>query len=316
MKILLAEDSRSLAAALDARLSTLGHDVVVARDGVEAVDRYCQHGPDLILMDIEMPNMNGFEAASRIRAIEAAQKWAWTPIIFLTAYDSLSNLVQAIEAGGDDYLTKMAPEGVLEAKMRAMERIARMRRGLIEANRKLEQMANRDGLTGLPNRRYMDHATDEAWFRACHLGSPFAIMMLDVDRFKKYNDHYGHLAGDDCLRAIGRTLDEVVKDTFGAAAARTALPARYGGEEFAVILPGQPLEVANALADRLLQAVMHQALPHALNPPWQIVTVSVGIAATAKANGEVAGLFRRADACLYQAKQTGRNRIVGDRLQT
>lgn len=314
MKILLAEDSRSLAAALEARLSALGHDVVMARDGNEAVERYCQHGPDLILMDIEMPNMNGFEAASRIRAIEAAQKWAWTPIIFLTAYDSLDNLIQAIEAGGDDYLTKMAPEGVLEAKMRAMERIARMRRGLIEANRKLEQMANRDGLTGLANRRYMDLATDEAWFRTCHMGGPFAIMMLDVDRFKNYNDHYGHLAGDDCLRAIGRTLDEVVKDVFGAAANRTALPARYGGEEFAVILPGQTSEVANALADRLLQAVMHQALPHVLNPPWHIVTVSVGIASTAHADGEVAGLFRRADACLYQAKQTGRNRIVADRI--
>jgi diguanylate cyclase (GGDEF)-like protein len=314
MKILLAEDSRSLAAAMQARLSALGHDVIVARDGIEAVDRYCQQGPDLILMDIEMPSTNGFEAASRIRAIEAAQKWAWTPIIFLTAYDSLSNLIQAIEAGGDDYLTKMAPEGVLEAKMRAMERIARMRRGLIEANRKLEQMANRDGLTGLANRRYMDHATDEAWFRACHLGSPFAIMMLDVDRFKNYNDHYGHLAGDDCLRAIGRTLEAVVTDAFGVAASRTALPARYGGEEFAVILAGQTWEVANAMADRLLQAVMRQALPHALNPPWQIVTVSVGIAAIAQARDEVADLFRRADACLYQAKQSGRNRIVSDRI--
>jgi PleD family two-component response regulator len=117
-------------------------------------------------MDIEMPVMNGFEAANRIRAFEATQQWAWTPIIFLTSSDTVENLVTAIEAGGDDFMSKFVPEPVLHAKMKAMSRIASLRASLSQANRKLQDLASQDGLTGLCNRRSMDVRTDQLWLQA------------------------------------------------------------------------------------------------------------------------------------------------------
>ena len=149
MKILIIEDSRAVAAVMAARLSSLGHEVDVAENGAIGVDKFETGQPDLVFMDIEMPVMNGFEATNRIRAHEAKQPWAWTPIIFLTASDTAENLITAIEAGGDDFMSKSVPELVLEAKMKAMARIAALRQRLSFANRKLEEQASRDGLTGL-----------------------------------------------------------------------------------------------------------------------------------------------------------------------
>jgi PleD family two-component response regulator len=163
MKILLVEDSRAVAALLMARLATFGHEASLAENGQMAFDMFCESPPDLVLMDIELPVMNGFEATHRIRSFEAMQKWAWTPIVFLTASDSQENLVMAIEAGADDYLVKGVSEDVLHAKMKAMARIASLRQMLAIANLKLEQQASRDGLTGLYNRRWMDLNLDHAW---------------------------------------------------------------------------------------------------------------------------------------------------------
>ena len=127
MLVLLVDDSRTVIAVFGARLVALGYEVVAAENGQVAVERFQASAPDLVLMDIEMPVMGGFEAAQRIRAVEATQEWAWTPIIFLTASDTPENLVMAIEAGGDDFLAKSAPEAVLQAKMKAMTRIAALR---------------------------------------------------------------------------------------------------------------------------------------------------------------------------------------------
>ena len=231
MKILLVEDAKAVAALMAARLSAFGYDVQLAENGQVAVDMYQASPPDLVLMDIEMPVMNGFEATNRIRAFESTQQWAWTPIIFLTASDTPEYIVTAIEAGGDDFLAKTVPEAVLQAKMKALSRIALLRVRLASANRKLEEMANRDGLTGLFNRRYMDLSTDVAWEEALGAGRPFGLLMLDVDNFKKYNDHYGHQAGDDCLRSVAAALDEA-----SAGLGANAILARYGGEEFALVV--------------------------------------------------------------------------------
>ena len=141
MKILLVEDSRSIAILLIARLEALGHSVSHAENGAKAVELFPDAKADLVLMDIEMPVMNGFEAVSRIRAFETTQQWAWTPIIFLTASDTSESLVTAIEAGGDDFIVKSAPESVLEAKMKAMTRIAQLRQRLTEALQTLDRQA-------------------------------------------------------------------------------------------------------------------------------------------------------------------------------
>lgn len=304
MKIMLVEDTRAMAAIMAARLGAFGHQVVVAENGEVAVARFREVAPDLILMDIEMPVMNGFEAANRIRALEATQEWAWTPIIFLTASDTPENLVTAIEAGGDDFIAKTVPEVVLQAKMKALGRIATLRDRLSVANRKLEEQASLDGLTGLCNRRYMDLRFDLAWVEACRMGQPYGLLMIDVDNFKKYNDHYGHQSGDDCLRSVARAIAGAVE----AGGVGGAFAARYGGEEFAVVLPRAAVEIFHSAADAILQAVRDCAIPHEKNAEWGVVTVSLGGARRDVAGGTVPALFREADSRLYQAKAAGRNR--------
>lgn len=297
-----------MAAVMRARLEHMGYTVFHADNGQVAVDRFREIAPDLVLMDIEMPVMNGFEAVSRIRAYEASHQWAWTPVIFLTASDTVENLVQAIEAGGDDYLTKMAPEAVLKAKMKALSRIAALRQQLIAANRRLEDQAWRDGLTGLCNRRYMDLRCDEAWVQSCLSGASFGLMLLDVDLFKKYNDRYGHQAGDECLRVVAQVLGTLVASA--ADSLDGAFAARYGGEEFAVILPGAPEAAIYELAEALLAGIRARAIPHVDNIGVGCVTASLGGAWVSRAQGEIVTLFRQADANLYVAKAQGRNRAV------
>lgn len=310
MKILIIEDSRAVAAVMAARLSSLGHEVDVAENGAIGVDKFETGQPDLVFMDIEMPVMNGFEATNRIRAHEAKQPWAWTPIIFLTASDTAENLITAIEAGGDDFMSKSVPELVLEAKMKAMARIAALRQRLSFANRKLEEQASRDGLTGLANRRHMDLRTDLAWDEALRTQGSFALFMIDVDHFKKYNDHYGHQAGDDCLRAVADALAEVIDHTEASGLTRDAFVARYGGEEFAVIVPEASAAAFSHLTATLIDAVRQLDLPHEKNDAGGRVTISAGGMRMAPAEGELVALFRQADSRLYRAKHGGRNQAV------
>lgn len=291
-----------------ARLESFGHEVVHAQDGVAAIEQFQQMPFDLVLMDIEMPGMNGFEVTTRLRALEGSELWAWTPIIFVTATDTPTNLVTAIEAGGDDFISKVAPEGVLQAKMKAMSRIAAMRSRLALANQKLQGQANRDGLTGLLNRRAMDMQVDHAWEVALAAGKPFSLLMIDVDNFKKYNDHYGHQAGDDCLRAVAACLAETVQRASDDKVAPGAFVARYGGEEFCVVLPDAPPGVHAGLGLTLVENIAGLALPHEKNAEWGVITISVGGICAHPSSGAVVNVFRQADALLYQAKAAGRNR--------
>lgn len=309
MKILLVEDTRAVAALMVARLASFGHEVSLAENGQVAYDKFCESSPDLVLMDIEMPLMNGIEATQKIRSFEASQKWAWTPIIFLTATDTPENLVMAIEAGADDYLVKGLPEAVLGAKMKAMSRIATMRELLSIANHKLEQQASHDGLTGMFNRQWMDLKVDQSWAISVGKGGPFALLMLDVDNFKKYNDSYGHQAGDVCLRAVAGAIKSAVELTNKEGSTTDVFAARYGGEEFAVVIPGASVAVYERCAARVLEAVRDCGIKHEQNGEWGIVTISIGGCRCAVSAGAVVKLFREADAALYRAKENGRNRI-------
>lgn len=311
MKILLVEDSRALAAVMKARLESFGFQVTCAENGELAVAAYPTVAPDLILMDIEMPVMNGFEATNRIRALEAAQEWAWTPILFLTASATPENLVTAIEAGGDDFLAKSVPEAVLHAKMKAMTRIAALRRRLAVANRLLKEQASRDGLTGLWNRRYMDLQVDLLWTDASRHRHAFGLLMIDIDNFKKYNDHYSHQAGDDCLRALAAAVGQVAVHAQENGAANT-FAARYGGEEFALVVPAASEAAFREIAARVVDSVREKAIAHVMNASWGIATASVGGCYRKAAGGRVVDLFRGADAALYRAKAGGRNRFELD----
>lgn len=293
---------------MGARLASFGHEVVFAENGQIAVERFRESAPDLVLMDIEMPVMNGFEATNQIRSLESKQKWAWTPIMFLTASDSAQNLITAIEAGGDDYLVKGLTEEVLHAKMKAMARIATMRHMLAVANSRLELQASRDGLTGLFNRRWMDLNVDTAWNECERKKQSFALLMLDVDNFKKFNDCYGHQAGDDCLRAVANAVEAVVSRTNAEGLTKSAFAARYGGEEFAVVIPSATRAGYEACADGIIETVRALAIPHEQNAAWGIITISIGGRYLDATAGKPAEVFREADAALYQAKEGGRNR--------
>ena len=259
-----------------------------------------------------MPGMNGFETTTRIRALKGHEPWAWTPIIFVTATDTATNVVTAIEAGGDDFISKMAPESVLQAKMKAMSRIAAMRARLAQANTKLQDQANRDGLTGLLNRRALDMQIDQLWDDATRTAKPFSLLMIDVDNFKKYNDHYGHLGGDDCLRAIAHSLGKTVQETSDDKVAPGAFVARYGGEEFCVVIPETSYGVHFGLAATLVENIAALQLPHEENTHWGVVTISVGAVCAVPASGQVGSLFRQADTLLYRAKEAGRNRVEAE----
>jgi diguanylate cyclase (GGDEF)-like protein len=308
MKALVVDDTLTSATLVSHQLRKIGIETFVARDGAEGIELFKQHRPDLILLDVIMPGLNGYEVAKRIRQLE--RDGEWTPIIFLTARTSDEDLERGIAVGGDDYLVKPVSEIVLTAKVRAMQRIAQMRYSLVvltrrldEANRELTRLSSVDGLTGIANRRQFDEFLQREWSRGVRHESKLSLLMCDVDFFKQYNDCYGHQAGDECLRAVAQALANRVKRP-------TDLVARYGGEEFAVILPDTDREGACRLAEAMRQDIQQLAIEHRAG--IGVVTLSMGVAtvmAARSAPGPLA-LVRAADGALYEAKARGRNRVV------
>lgn len=311
MKALIIEDTLTSATLVCHQLGKMGLETVHARDGESGIELFKSERPDLILLDIIMPGLDGFEVARRIRQLE--RDGEWTPIIFLTARTGDEDLERGIEVGGDDYLIKPVSEIVLKAKVRAMQRIAQMRYSLLvltrkldEANRELMRLSSADGLTGIANRRRFDETLLKEWRRCAREARPLALLLIDVDFFKPFNDNYGHQAGDECLKAVARALSQTLHRP-------SDLAARYGGEEFAVILPGTDEAGALAVAEALRAAVQQMGITHRYSEVAPVVTISVGLAcATPKPGDETGfiGLLKDADAALYRAKSEGRNRVV------
>ena len=308
MKILVVDDSPTIRAALKALLERMGHTVVEANDGKEALQMYRQNRPGLVLIDVVMPVMDGYESARHMRETSADE---WVPIIFLSSKEADQDLDRAIEAGGDDYLVKPVSFVVLNAKIRALQRIESMRskqlemsRDLATANRELEKLSRQDGLTGIANRRYFDSYLLTEVRRATREKAPVSLILSDVDHFKAFNDCYGHQAGDDCLRRVAAALS--------SAGRRPAdLAARYGGEEFAIVLPGTVLEGAVDVAQAVSRVIGSLAIPHARSAVDKNVTLSQGIVSLIPEKETASeDLIQHADQALYQAKQQGRNRYV------
>ncbi len=217
------------------------------------------------------------------------------PVIFVTARDSTEDETQGLEVGAVDFITKPVNPPVVRARVRthvALKRQADL----------LRSMAFNDGLTGVANRRWFDERLQVEWLRCRRNKLPLSLILLDLDHFKAYNDHYGHQAGDDCLRAAAAAM----KSRLGRPA---DLLARYGGEEFVCLLPETPIDGARAKAEDLGRAVFDLALPHADSPTAPVVTISRGVATASPAlDGSPNELLQRADAKLYAAKRAGRNR--------
>lgn len=310
MKALVIEDTVTSATLICHLLEKMGLQPVHARDGQSGIEEFKRNKPDLVLLDIIMPGMDGFEVARRIRQLE--KDGEWTPIIFLSARTSDDDLALGISVGGDDYLVKPVSEVVLRAKVRAMQRIAQMRcsllvltRKLDEANRELTRLSAADELTGIANRRCFDETLQREWRRAIRAGTPMALLVVDVDHFKQFNDGYGHQLGDDCLKDVARLLESCLRRP-------TDLVARYGGEEFAVVLPETDAAGAAQVAQAMREAVQGAQIEHAFSTVAPVVTVSVGAAVTLPSRSDDEGsraLLQQADQALYQAKRQGRNRV-------
>lgn len=298
--ILVVDDVADNVAILTRRLEKLGHSVVGAGSGNEAL-RALERGTfDLVLLDVVMPGLDGVTV---LRAIRAHPRWRAVPVVMISALDDLGSAAHCIEQGAEDFLLKPFDPVLLRVRVGAALERTRLTAALRDANARLEALAAQDGLTGVANRRRFDEVLAEAW-RACGAeGSPLGLLILDVDAFKKYNDHYGHQAGDACLQMVAQAIRET-------ATRATDVVARYGGEEFGVICPGVDAEGMRHLAEAVCAAVRSTALPHAASPVGAHVTVSIGAAVVAPDHGGPADLIRAADGALYRAKEAGRDRCV------
>ncbi|WP_165312939.1 GGDEF domain-containing response regulator [Vibrio ziniensis] len=306
MRILLVDDVQLDRMQLAIRLKQLGHNVEAVSSGREALLLYPQFDPELVLLDISMPEMNGFQLTQEIRSRYPED---WIPIIFLSGHDEPAIIAQAIEAGGDDYLIKPVDKLVLNSKLLAMQRIANMRRELKrtsakleELNRVLQHQANEDGLTQVFNRRFMDEKLKEMISWHGRHGGSFTVILFDVDQFKLFNDNYGHIEGDHCLY----TLAQVTNKLFGRSGEYVG---RYGGEEFVVMLSHN--EDCETAAERIQNAIHELCYPHAFSSISNFVTVSQGVVTVTPTGKEtLSSVYEVVDQALYQAKTQGRDRYV------
>ncbi|HUE95437.1 MAG TPA: diguanylate cyclase [Longimicrobiaceae bacterium] len=304
-RILVVDDHPDNVEIIEARLASRGYQIETASNGQEALDRVHENPPHLILLDVMMPLMDGFEVSRRIKT---DNELPYIPIILVTARGETEDKVEGLDAGADDYLTKPINFPELEARVRSMLRIKKLQdeldrknRELESANERLRQLSITDGLTGLFNHRHVHELIHEEYQRSMRSGKPFAVTMLDLDRFKQLNDTHGHPTGDLVLEETAEILRENAREI--------DVVGRYGGEEFITILPEADEDAAAQYADRVRLAV--EAYVFRDEGKEIRMTVSAGLASARAAEIDLPEeLIKRADNALYAAKEGGRNRVV------
>ena len=314
--ILIVDDSRLARAATAASLRAAGYqDIQEAASAEEALALLGGGGAqvDLVLLDIVLPDADGITACARIKQNKDLKG---IPVIMVTSQDSQDTLQEAFKAGAMDYITKPIKEVELTARVRSalalkleMDRrrerekeLRKLTRQLAKANQELRLLSSRDGLTRVANRRYYEEQFARQWAQCAREREPLSLLMIDIDRFKGYNDRYGHLAGDDCLRQVAQALQSGLKRPVD-------LLARYGGEEFVAVLPYTGAGGARVVAEELRAAVQALGLEHAEGPAG-VVTISLGAATCQPApDQDHQTIVAAADQALYAAKEQGRNQV-------
>ena len=270
------------------------YTVLLAKNGTQALERATRHVPDLILLDVMMPDMSGFDVLRRLRA---APQTEHISVIFISGLNRPEDEAGGLKMGASDYIAKPFNATVVLARVALHLQLVRQRR-------LLEHLAHVDGLTELANRRRFDDVYDLEWQRARRSGQALSLALLDIDSFKQFNDLYGHPAGDRALRAVARVASTHMR--------RPAdLAARYGGDELVLLMPETDAPQAQAIVQALRAAVAGLLIAHAGSTAAAVITVSIGGATLDAARAESsAALFEAADVQLYRAKQGGRNRVM------
>ena len=288
MKVLIAEDDAGSRLLLAASVERLGHECVAAEDGATAAAIYSEQHPEVVITDLDMPGLDGSALVARIRS-EPDAPYAY--VIVLTAESDEGAARAAMEAGADDLVIKPLDPADLDRKLIAAQRVT-------DLHRRMHSDARQDALTGVGNRLRLAEDLDALCGRVARYGHAYCVALLDVDRFKAYNDSAGHRAGDGVLRDVAGALAETIR--------RGDTLYRYGGEEFLVLLPEQTLDGAALAGERLRAAVEALGLDHPGGGP---VTASVGVAGLGTPACSPDELFELADRALYRAKEGGRNRV-------
>jgi diguanylate cyclase (GGDEF)-like protein len=316
--ILIVDDRVDNLLVLTSLLKSHGYAVRKARGGQIALQTVQIEPPDLILLDIRMPEMSGYEVCAQLKANSATQD---IPIIFLSALNEIEDRMAAFAAGGADYITKPFHTAEVLARIRGQLTIRRQRQQLIQQNQRLQQeiqerqrieqalrqanlelerLAALDSLTQIPNRRRFDEYLSVEWRQGQRDQTYLSLILCDVDCFKAYNDHYGHQAGDGCLRQVALAIHQTLRSS--------DLVARYGGEEFAIVLPRTDIYQATLIAQRIHIRIASLKIPHGYSSASPYLTVSLGISSQIPDFASTPDTaIMAADIALYAAKAAGRN---------
>lgn len=297
--VLIADDSLVIRAVVRRGLEDEGYQVMEAVDGLDALGRCRQRAPDVILLDIEMPGLDGYQVLAELKSDAGLKD---IPVVFLTSRGSMNDVVAGLRGGAHDYLKKPFEAVELLARVGAALHVKKLQDQLRQRNAELHRLSSTDGLTGLFNRRYLDEELARRNQDSLRHHDVLCLLLLDIDHFKQVNDTYGHPAGDLVLQAFA--------DRIGIGLRAGDIAGRWGGEEFLAILPRTNLDGALDVAERIRSATA--ATPVSVTGQDISVTISGGCALGPA--DSTSALIRLADQCLYQAKGAGRNRIVAAAL--
>ena len=295
--VLIVDDLSSNLKVVGGILDRVGYSTTFATSGPQALERIQKSQPDLILLDLFMPGMDGLEVCKKIKAFSDYRE---IPIIFLTASNEQKAVIEAFEQGAVDYIIKPFNSAELLARVKIHLELKHTRDKLQQTLLELNKLATTDPLTGVPNRRHWFSLAEQEFKRVCRSGSPLSVFMIDVDHFKQINDNYGHGIGDETLKAIAQTVQNLLRkiDCFG----------RFGGEEFVACLPDTQIESAWEVAKIICRTIANSTLKFEENTID--ITVSIGLSTYESDDTSIDDILMRADEALYEAKRQGRNRAI------